>query len=229
MRPREPRDQKGTRSQSARFDSSAYAELRRSRVERCRQQRNNYLSQRGMLIDVGDTHPVGGSPQTNRLLAILIAAFLFTIVGSAVLDGLHLVSGDASWLVLSHWGLGLGFLLGVSTASAVAGLLWKLRRGHEARRTLATMLGGSVAVSIAAAASWLARSGEPVAPDAWAYLLCFMAAGIAIVTGGLTGDLIGARVVSFSAGQQQAMRRRSANVIENVDTGTKSEAVAVQA
>lgn len=204
------------------FDAQSFVEVRNSRIVRCREHRNRYLIQRGVHSAAQPNRSEALPSHWRHLPAIAAAAFLTVVTLSAVFDGLRLVRGGTSWLSLSYWGLGVGALLGLVTALGSA-VLWRSSPPGSTARVVSTTLGlGSIVVVLLASGSWLTRPDSVTAPDTVALLLAFMAAGVAIVTGGLAGELIGGRSAQPAVAMSSSMRQRRPSALTDIDEEPES-------
>lgn len=121
---------------------------------------------------------------------ILVVFPLGLLSTAVVFDLLGLHSGQGGWHVIAYWMIAAGLVGGV--AAAVFGLLDYVGLPKKTRaKSVGLWHGaGNAAVLALFAASWLLRRPEPSVPGAFALLLSFLGAGVAVVAGWLGGELV---------------------------------------
>jgi uncharacterized membrane protein len=172
-------------------DMRNYAEIRRRRIEQCREHRARYLEQRGVLGGATGSVVADTARGRRRISLSIAAGFLSLVTLSALLDATYLIRGDATWAGLSYRGMAMSAILGFVAIAGSVVHWWSSRPYSTDRTASATLALGSALVSVLVIGSFLARPGSALEPGVLALLLGFMAAGIAIVTGGIAGELLG--------------------------------------
>ena len=207
------------------FDSGAYAALRRRRIDDCRDHRARYLAHRAAGARASSAGRPNLVSNSRRVAFSAAAAFVALVTLSAVSDSAYLIRDDSSWATLSYWLAGLSVMIG---ALAIAGSVthWvAVPRGSTARRASVSLALGNLVVLALVGAGWLARDGNSAQPGALALVLGITAAGVAIVSGGLSGELLGGREHATSALSSTHGRQR----LRSVAAEDAPERVAAQA
>lgn len=212
---------------SASAKDDAYVAQRRVRVEQCRHHRTRYLAQQGVLASSRRSRGGSLAGAVRRVAIAAVAGLVGCVTLSASFDTARLIRVDSFLVAISYWSIALGAALGI-VAAVASTINWILSpRGTPRRGLSSTIALGSVFVSTFATLSWMLRSGSAVEPGVLALLLSFMAAGVAIVTAVLTGDLIGSDRGDRSTGSTiPARQRRRA---QRVDPDHSVDQVAVRA
>jgi uncharacterized membrane protein len=105
-------------------------------------------------------------------------------------DLINLLGGDSLWLEASYRMIAAGVVVGL-VAALFGWVDWfALSAGTRAKAVGLLHGGGNVAVVLLFAVSWLVRRDDPSDPAAVAFVLSFAAAGLAVVTGWLGGELV---------------------------------------
>jgi hypothetical protein len=134
---------------------------------------------------------------------------------SAAMDAAYLIRVDPVLVTASYWGVAAGAVIGVVAVAACLAL-WLTSALGSSRGLSATISLGSLLVTSFATISWAMRDGSAVEPGVMAVLFSFMAAGVAIVTGVLTGEMIGSASRSVPHDRAiPARRRRGASRVES--------------
>ncbi len=121
---------------------------------------------------------------------MLIVFPLGLLATSVIFDIITLVRGAGRWSEMSFWMILVGVIGGL--VAAVFGLIdfLAIPSGTRAHAIGIWHGVGNVVVVVLFAASWFLRRPDPAAPGALAYLLSFVAVGLALVTGWLGGELV---------------------------------------
>jgi uncharacterized membrane protein len=126
-------------------------------------------------------HPV------HQMLVVFPFGLLATAVG---FDLVALFTGQGYWAELAFWLIAVGVVTGL-LAAPFGFVDWLgIPSGTRAKRIGAIHGLGNVAVVVLFAGSWLMRRDVPLAPDAIALALSFVAGAMALVTGWLGGELV---------------------------------------
>jgi uncharacterized membrane protein len=204
-----------------------YAEIRRRRIEQCREHRARYLEQRGVLGGATGSVVADTARGRRRISLSIAAGFLSLVTLSALLDATYLIRGDATWAGLSYRGMAMSAILGFVAIAGSVVHWWSSRPYSTDRTASATLALGSALVSVLVIGSFLARPGSALEPGVLALLLGFMAAGIAIVTGGIAGELLGSVPGGMRRNAPSTSRQRRSVLEQQSDES--SESVAAQA
>lgn len=115
-------------------------------------------------------------------LGLLATAVAFDIVG--------LVGSDAEWFKISFWMIAAGIIGGL--LAAVFGLAdWlAIASGTRAQRIGLLHGVGNVVVVLLFIVSWFLHRPMPENPPTLAFVLSFVAVGLALITGWLGGELV---------------------------------------
>jgi uncharacterized membrane protein len=126
-------------------------------------------------------HPV------HQMLIVFPLGLLSTAV---IFDLIHLVTGGATWSIVSYWMIAAGIVGGLCAAVFGAIDWWKIPNGTRAHR-LGLLHGlGNVCVVALFAASWLLRRPDPANPSALAIGFILVGGGLSLVTGWLGGEMV---------------------------------------
>lgn len=121
----------------------------------------------------------------------MLIPFPLGLLSTAVaFDVINLFGGSAIWLEASYRMIAAGILTGL--AAALFGWIdWFAVPRDTRAKSVGLIHGlGNVVVVALFAGSWLVRYGEPADPAALAFVLSFLGAGLAAVTGWLGGELV---------------------------------------
>lgn len=121
---------------------------------------------------------------------MLIVFPLGLLATAVIFDVINLVKGTGQWSEMAFWMIAVGIIGGL--AAAVFGLIdfLAIPTGTRAHAIgLAHGVGNVVVVALFAGSWWLRRP-DPAAPGTLAYVLSFLAVGLALVTGWLGGELV---------------------------------------
>lgn len=126
-------------------------------------------------------HPV------HQMLIVFPLGLLATAV---IFDVIRLATGSAGLGTASYYMIAAGVISGL--LAAVFGLIdWlAVPANTRAKSVGAKHAIGNVVVVVLFAASWWLRRGEPTNPPTVAFLLALVAAGLALVTAWLGGELV---------------------------------------
>jgi uncharacterized membrane protein len=126
-------------------------------------------------------HPV------HQMLIVFPLGLLSTAV---IFDLIHLVTGGATWSIVSYWMIAAGIVGGLCAAVFGAIDWWRIPNGTRAHR-LGMLHGlGNVCVVALFAASWLLRRPDPANPSALAIGLMLVGGALSLVTGWLGGEMV---------------------------------------
>lgn len=124
-------------------------------------------------------------------LHTMLIAFPLGLLATAVIFDVIAMVGDFPELhVASYWMIGAGVIGGVLAAIPGAIDFFAIPRHTRAWRVGAVHGLGNLAVVALFAVSWILRREYPSDPDAIPILLAIIAAGLAMVTGWLGGELV---------------------------------------
>jgi uncharacterized membrane protein len=131
---------------------------------------------------------------------MLIVFPLGLLATALVFDAVGLMTGVGFWSELAYWMIAAGIVSGL--VAAPFGLIdWlAIPGGTRAKRVGAIHGAGNVAVLFLYLVSWLARTGNPAAPELPALALAFLGGGVAMVTGWLGGELVDRLAVGVDDG-----------------------------
>ena len=121
---------------------------------------------------------------------MLIVFPLGLLATSVVFDIVHLVSGNGQWAQAAFFDIAAGIIGGL--LAAVFGLVdWLAIPGGTRAKTVGAWHGGGNVVVVGIfAVSWLLRLHNPADPGLLPFILSLLAAGIALVTAWLGGELV---------------------------------------
>ena len=121
---------------------------------------------------------------------MLIVFPLGLLATSVVFDIVHLVSGNGQWAQAAFFDIAAGIVGGL--LAAVFGLVdWLAIPGGTRAKTVGAWHGGGNVVVVGIfAVSWLLRLHNPADPGLLPFILSLLAAGIALVTAWLGGELV---------------------------------------
>jgi uncharacterized membrane protein len=121
---------------------------------------------------------------------MLIVFPLGLLAMAVIFDLFALGLGQGYWSEIAYWMIAAGVVTGL--IAAPFGLVdWlAIPQGTRAKRIGALHGIGNVVVVLLFAGSWLMRGDAPRAPEALALLMSFVAAGLALFTGWLGGELV---------------------------------------
>jgi uncharacterized membrane protein len=121
----------------------------------------------------------------------MLIAFPFGLLAtSLIFDLIALITGNRLWHEMAYWLIAAGIIGGV--LAAVFGLLdWAaIPAGTRAKRIGLMHGGGNIVVMALFAVNWFLRSGDLRNPGSLPIVLSVVAAGLALVTGWLGGELV---------------------------------------
>ena len=126
----------------------------------------------------------------HALHPILIVFPLGLLSTSVIFDIIHIATGNPQWAVVSFWMIISGVIGGA--VAAVFGLIDFLAIPPRTRAKAVGLLHAVTALSVLTLffASWLVRFNDPDSPSTLAFLLSFVGAGGALMTGWLGGELV---------------------------------------
>jgi uncharacterized membrane protein len=126
-------------------------------------------------------HPV------HQMLIVFPLGLLATAV---IFDLIYFAGGSATMAVVAYWMISAGIVGGL-VAAPFGWIDWfAIPRGTRAKSVGLWHGGGNVLVLLLFVASWLLRRDVPERPEALAFVLSFGAAGLALITGWLGGELV---------------------------------------
>ncbi len=120
-----------------------------------------------------------------------IIVFPLGVLATAVIfDVIHLVTGGARWAEVSFWMICAGVIAGL-VAAPFGFIDWLGIPGGTRAKRIGLLHGvGNVIVVLLFATSWLMRRDNVTVPEAFALVLSFAGAGLALITGWLGGELV---------------------------------------
>jgi uncharacterized membrane protein len=109
---------------------------------------------------------------------------------AVVFDGIHLVTNNPQWSVMTFWMIAAGVIGGL--AAAFFGLIdfFAIPGGTRAKRVGLLHAGVNVVAIVLFALSWVLRRDDPAAPEQGAMVISLVALLIAAVGGWLGGELV---------------------------------------
>jgi uncharacterized membrane protein len=121
---------------------------------------------------------------------ILIVFPLGLLATAVIFDVISILTGAGGWSEIAFWMIAAGIIGGL--AAAIFGLIdWLAIPSDTRAKAIGLWHGlGNVVVIGLFILSWLLRSHAPADPGALAYVLSFVGAGLALVTGWLGGELV---------------------------------------
>lgn len=131
---------------------------------------------------------------------MLIVFPLGLLATALAFDAVQLVTGNGYWSEIAYWMIAAGVVTGL--LAAPFGLIdWlAIPSGTRAKRIGAIHGVGNVVVVFLYGVSWLARTGNPAAPEVPAMALAFLGGGLALITGWLGGELVDRLAVGVDEG-----------------------------
>jgi uncharacterized membrane protein len=121
---------------------------------------------------------------------MLVVLPLGSLAIAVVFDIIYLISGEATFAVVSYWMIAAGIVAGV-IAAPFGTIDWLAIPRHTRAKRIGAMHGaGNALVLVLFAVSWWLRTASPEAPGAAAIILAIGGAGLAMVTGWLGGELV---------------------------------------
>jgi uncharacterized membrane protein len=130
----------------------------------------------------------------------LIVFPLGVLATAVIFDVIHLVTGSPRWAEVSFWMICAGVIAGL-VAAPFGFIDWLgIPGGTRAKRIGALHGVGNVLVVVLFAASWFMRSDNVTVPEAFALVLSFAGAGLALITGWLGGELVSRLGIGVSEG-----------------------------
>ncbi len=136
-----------------------------------------------------DSHAKAAGHPIHQQLVVFPLGLLATAV---LFDLLRLITGDDGFATASYYMIAAGVLSGLLAAVFGAIDYLAIPVGTRAKRVGAVHGLGNVVVVALFAGSWLLRVDEPGhVPTTLAFLVAVVAAGLAVVTGWLGGELVG--------------------------------------
>jgi uncharacterized membrane protein len=131
---------------------------------------------------------------------MLIVFPLGLLATALAFDAVQLVTGNGYWSEIAYWMIAAGVVTGL--LAAPFGLIdWlAIPSGTRAKRIGAIHGVGNVVVVFLYGVSWLARTGNPAAPEMPAMALAFLGGGLALITGWLGGELVDRLAVGVDEG-----------------------------
>lgn len=126
-------------------------------------------------------HPV------HQMLIVFPLGLLATAV---VFDVVHLAGGGAEMAIVSYWMISAGIVGGL-IAAPFGWIDWFAIPSGTRAKSIGLWHGvGNTIVLLLFAASWLLRNDAPARPELLAFVLSFLGAGLALITGWLGGELV---------------------------------------
>jgi uncharacterized membrane protein len=126
-------------------------------------------------------HPV------HQMLIVFPLGLLATAV---IFDVIYLAGAGPTMAVVAYWMIAAGVVGGLVAAPFGWIDWWAIPRGTRAKQIGLWHGGGNVIVLLFFIASWLMRGDVPEAPEPFAFVLSFLGAGLALLTGWLGGELV---------------------------------------
>ena len=126
-------------------------------------------------------HPV------HQMLIVFPLGLLATAV---IFDAIYLAGGNPTMATVAYWMIAAGIIGGLA-AAPFGWIDWfAIPRGTRAKSVGLWHGAGNVLVLLLFAASWLLRRDLPTAPETLAFVLSFVGAAVALITGWLGGELV---------------------------------------
>lgn len=121
---------------------------------------------------------------------ILIVFPLGLLATAVIFDVISILTGVGGWSEIAFWMIAAGIIGGL--AAAIFGLIdWLAIPSDTRAKAIGLWHGmGNVVVIGLFIVSWLLRASAPADPGTLAYVLSFVGAGLALVTGWLGGELV---------------------------------------
>jgi uncharacterized membrane protein len=130
----------------------------------------------------------------------LIVFPLGVLATAVIFDVIHLVTGSPRWAEVSFWMICAGVIAGL-VAAPFGFIDWLgIPAGTRAKRVGLLHGVGNVVVVVLFGASWLMRRDNVTVPEAFALVLSFAGAGLALITGWLGGELVSRLGIGVSEG-----------------------------
>jgi uncharacterized membrane protein len=121
----------------------------------------------------------------------MLIVFPLGLFSTAVIfDVIHLISGGATWSLVSYWMIAAGIIGGLCAALFGAIDWFKIPSGTRAYRIGILHGLGNVVVVALFAVSWWLRRPDPGNPSAVAIGFMIVGAALSLVTGWLGGELV---------------------------------------
>jgi uncharacterized membrane protein len=121
----------------------------------------------------------------------MLIVFPLGLFSTAVIfDVIHLISGGATWSLVSYWMIAAGIIGGLCAALFGAIDWFKIPSGTRAYRIGVLHGLGNVVVVALFAVSWWLRRPDPGNPSAVAIGFMIVGAALSLVTGWLGGELV---------------------------------------
>ena len=121
----------------------------------------------------------------------MLIVFPLGLLASAVIfDLIYLLGDGATMAIVAYWMIAAGIIGGL-VAAPFGWIDWfAIPPGTRAKSIGLWHGAGNVMVMLLFAASWFVRHDLPERPDTVAFVLSFMGAGVALLTGWLGGELV---------------------------------------
>jgi uncharacterized membrane protein len=121
----------------------------------------------------------------------MLIPFPFGLLATGVIfDIVRLAGGAPKFSEVAYWMIAAGVIGGLVAAPFGTADWTKIPSGTRAKRIGAIHGIGNVVLVVLFAASWWLRSGDPMTPSTFAYVLSFAGLVLALVTGWLGGELV---------------------------------------
>jgi len=131
---------------------------------------------------------------------MLIVFPLGLLALAVIFDIIHFATGTGYWSEIAYWMIAAGLISGL--VAAPFGLVdWLSIPANTRARRIGALHGiGNVVVLLLYFGSWIIRGNAPQDPAAFAYVLSFVGAGLALVTGWLGGELVDRLAIGVDPG-----------------------------
>src|SRR5262245_36214647 len=131
---------------------------------------------------------------------MLVALPLGLLATALLFDVMHLITANGYWSEIAYWIIAAGVVTGL-LAAPFGFIDWlSIPSGTRAKRIGAVHGAGNVIVVLLFATSWILRGDAPRAPEPLALGLSWVAAGMALCTGWLGGELVDRLAVGVDEG-----------------------------